>query len=180
MVSRRSSTPWLAARRRDGSSRQRTTARIVRRVVVTRAPDQAGELISALRAVGLEPVLVPTIAVELKPGGGELDRAARHLWSYQWVILTSTNGARALLRAAERVFTPFEATRFAAIGAATRRVLEREGFEVDFVPRRSTAAALAAELPVESPASGCSWSGAILPPTDWRSRCAPGERRSTT
>ncbi len=59
---------------------------IVRRVVVTRAPDQAGELISALRAVGLEPVLVPTIAVELEPGGGELDRAARHLWSYQWVI----------------------------------------------------------------------------------------------
>lgn len=122
---------------------------IAPRVLVTRAPDQAGEFMSALRAVGLEPVPVPTIAVELKPGGGELDSAARHLWSYEWVILTSANGARALLRAAERVLTPFEATRFAAIGLATRRVLEREGVDVDFVPGRSTAAALAAELPVD-------------------------------
>ena len=63
-------------------------------------------------------------------------------------MVTSTNGARALLKAAERVFTPFEATRFAAIGSATRRALEVEGVAVDFQPNHSTSADLAAELPV--------------------------------
>ncbi len=122
----------------------------VRRILVTRTPEQAGTLVSALRDAGLDPVPVPTIAIEFEPSRGDLDDAARHLGSYAWVIVTSTNGARAILNAAERVFTPFEASRFAAIGSATRLVLEREGIEVDFQPSRSSAAALAAELPVSS------------------------------
>jgi hydroxymethylbilane synthase len=120
----------------------------VRRVLVTRAADQAGELVSALRDAGLDPISVPTIAIEIEPGGGDLDSAARHLGYYDWVVISSTNGARAFLNAAERVFTPFEASRFAAIGSSTRLVLEREGIDVEFQPSRSTAAAMAAELPV--------------------------------
>jgi uroporphyrinogen-III synthase len=118
------------------------------RVLVTRAVDQAGELVSALRDAGLDPIPVPAIAIEFEPGGGDLDDAARHLGYYAWVVISSTNGARAILKAAERVFTPFEATRFAAIGARTRGDLEREGLDVDFQPSRSSAAAMAAELPV--------------------------------
>ena len=118
------------------------------RVLVTRAAEQAADLISALRDVGVDPVLVPTIAVEMEPAGGDLDDAARHLAFFTWVVITSTNGARAILKAAERVFTPFEASRFAAIGPATRHVLEVEGIDVDFQPRQSTSAAVAAELPV--------------------------------
>ena len=119
-----------------------------RRVLVTRAADQAGELVSALRDVGLDPIPVPAIAIEIEPGGGHLDDSARHLGYYAWVVISSTNGARAILKAAERVFTPFEASRFAAIGSTTRRDLEREGVDVDFQPSRSSAAAMAAELPV--------------------------------
>jgi hydroxymethylbilane synthase len=119
-----------------------------RRVLVTRPADQAGELLTALRDAGVEPLSVPTIAVALDPGGGDLDAAARMIGSYAWVVITSTNGTRAFLKAAERVFTPFEASRFAVIGQATRHALEREGVDVDFLPSKSTAAALGAELPV--------------------------------
>ena len=119
-----------------------------RRVLVTRAPDQTGELVSALRDAGLDPIPVPAIAIEIEPGGGDLDDSARSLGYYAWVVISSTNGARAILKAAERVFTPFEASRFAAIGSTTRRDLEREGIDVDFQPSRSSAAAMAAELPV--------------------------------
>lgn len=119
-----------------------------RRILVTRAADQTGELVSALRDAGLEPLSVPTIAVALEPGGGDLDDAARRIGSYGWVVITSTNGARAFLKAAERVFTPFEASRFAVIGQATRHALEREGVDVDFLPNQSSAAAVAAELPL--------------------------------
>jgi hydroxymethylbilane synthase len=120
----------------------------VHRVLVTRAADQAGELVSALRDAGLDPISVPAIAIEIEPGGGDLDGAARQLGYYHWVVISSANAARAILKAAERVSTPFEASRFAAIGSTTRLVLEREGIGVHFQPSRSTAAAMAAELPV--------------------------------
>ena len=118
------------------------------RVLVTRAADQAGDLLSALRAAGLQPVPVPAIEVELGPGGGALDDAARDIGRYAWVVLTSANGARALLRAAERVLVPFEATRLAVVGSATGEVLERQGADVAFVPSRADAGTLAAELPL--------------------------------
>jgi len=119
-----------------------------RRVLVTRAVDQTAELASALRDAGLDPVSVPTIAIEFEPAGGDLDDAARQLGSYAWVVISSANGARAILQAAERVFSSFEAARFATIGSTTRRVLELEGIDVGFQPSRSNAATMAAELPV--------------------------------
>ena len=118
------------------------------RILVTRPRDQADALISALRAAGLDPVPVPTIAVEIDPPHGELDAAARCLHTYGWVVITSVNGARAILKAAERVFTALETPRWAAIGAMTRLALESEGIEVEFQPSEASSHALAEELPV--------------------------------
>jgi hydroxymethylbilane synthase len=125
-------------------SRRSTT----HRVLVTRAADQAGELASALRRAGLDPIQVPAIAIELDPPRGDLDTAAGLLHTYRWVVITSANGARAILKAAERILTELGAPSWAAIGPATRRVLEHEGIEVQFVPSQSRGPAMAAELPV--------------------------------
>jgi len=119
-----------------------------RRVLVTRAVDQAGELVSALRGVGLDPIEVPAIAIEYEPPRGDLDAAAGLLHTYRWVVLTSTNGARAILKAAERILTELGAPSWAAIGSATRRVLEHEGIEIQFQPSQSSGTAMAVELPV--------------------------------
>jgi uroporphyrinogen-III synthase len=121
---------------------------VARRVLVTRAAGQADELVSALRDEGLEPVPVPTIAVELEPPRGDLDVAAGLLHTYVWVIVTSANGARAILKAAERILTELGVPSWAVVGPATRSVLEREGIEIQFQPRQSSAIALAAQLPV--------------------------------
>ena len=118
------------------------------RVLVTRAADQAGELLSALRDAGLDPIEVPAIAIEFEPPRGDLDAAAGLLHTYRWVLITSANGARAILRAAERILTDLGAPSWAAIGRATRRVLEHEGVEVEFQPSQSSGMAMAAELPV--------------------------------
>lgn len=120
------------------------------RVLVTRAAGQSDELASALRDAGLDPVTVPAIAVEIDPSRGDLDRAAAQLHSYCWVVITSANGARAILKAAERVLTELGAPGWAAIGPATRTVLEREGIEVQFQPGKSAGVMLAAELPVRA------------------------------
>ncbi len=118
------------------------------RVLVTRAVEQADELASALRDNGLDPVLVPTIAVEFEPPRGDLDTAAGLLHTYAWVVITSANGAQAILKAAERILTALGAPSWAAIGPATRRVLEHEGIEVALQPSQSSAFALTIELPV--------------------------------
>jgi len=119
-----------------------------RRVLVTRAAEQAAELVSALRDAGLDPIPVPAIAVEFEPPHGNLDTAAGRLRSYRWVVITSANGARAILKAAERVVTELGAPSWAAIGPATRSVLEQEGIEVAFQPSRSSGPAMGVELPV--------------------------------
>lgn len=118
------------------------------RVLVTRAAAQATSLDEALREAGLEPVDVPAIAVEIDPPGGPLDAAARDLPTFDWVVVTSPNGARAILAAAERVGTSLGTPAWAAIGSATAEILEREDVPVSVRPRRADAAALAEELPL--------------------------------
>jgi hydroxymethylbilane synthase len=117
------------------------------RVLVTRAADQADGLVSALRGSGLQAVVVPAIEVKDEPPG-ELDAAARVLDRYAWVVVTSANGARAMLNAAERVSTRLEGSAFAVVGRTTRGVLEREGIAVDYQPARPSSSALAAGLPL--------------------------------
>jgi hydroxymethylbilane synthase len=118
------------------------------RVLVARVASQADGLEAALREVGLEPVLVPALTVAIEPPGGELDEAARTLANQDWAVVTSANGARAIVAAAERTVTELGAPAWAAIGPATARVLEDAGLVVAFQPARRHAAALAAELPV--------------------------------
>ncbi len=129
---------------RPGGDHQAAT----KRVLVTRAAGQAHELISALRGAGLEPIAVPAIAVDIDPPRGELDTAAGLLHTYAWVVITSANGARAILKAAERILTELGASAWAAIGPATSRVLEHEGIEVHLQPSQSNSRAMAAELPL--------------------------------
>jgi uroporphyrinogen-III synthase len=119
-----------------------------RRVLVTRPVDQAAELVAALREAGLDPIPVAAIAIEFEPPGGDLDAAMGRLHLYRWVVITSANGARAILEAAERTLTELGASSWAAIGPSTRRVLEREGIEVELQPAQSNGIALAVELPV--------------------------------
>jgi hydroxymethylbilane synthase len=118
------------------------------RVVVTRSSDQGNAIVWALGDVGLEAVPIPAIAVVLAPPGGALDDALRSISRYAWVVVTSGNGARAALAAADRGSAALEATRWAAIGGATRAVLERGGVEVRFQPAVASSAALARELPI--------------------------------
>jgi hydroxymethylbilane synthase len=118
------------------------------RVIVTRGADQAGEVLAALRATGLDPVSVPAIAVEREELSAGVDTAVRSLHRHAWVVVTSANGARAILEAAERTSTDPGTASWAAVGAATRRYLEQAGIAVAFQPRHSSAAAMALELPV--------------------------------
>jgi uroporphyrinogen III methyltransferase / synthase len=106
------------------------------RVVVTRAEDQAGELAGRLEALGHEVVRCPLIRVE--PLGDEpIDPTP-----YDWVVVTSPNGAAELARRLTA-----KPRRLAAIGPGTADALRAHGLEPDLVPRVHTQEGLAAELP---------------------------------
>jgi hydroxymethylbilane synthase len=119
------------------------------RVIVTRAARQAHPLVAAIREAGLEPVLVPAIEIELSPAGSRINEAARLLTAYQWVVVTSANGAASIVSAGQGAEADLGAPKWAAIGAATMQVLEGAGIDVAFIPATATAAGMAAELPVE-------------------------------
>jgi len=104
----------------------------VTRVVVTRPADQAGELVDRLEACGYDVVVCPLI--EIEPLGDE----PVDVTGYDWVVLTSANGARELRR---RMVG--RARRVAAIGRATAEAFGT----VDLVPAVSTQEGLLAELP---------------------------------
>ncbi len=118
------------------------------RVLVTRATGQSRVLVAALRDLGLETIEVPAISIELSPPGSDLDRVAGSIHGYQWVVVTSANGARAILAAVERADMDLRTTRWAAIGTATSASLERAGLVVEFVPSEANSLAMATELPV--------------------------------
>ena len=69
-----------------------------RRVLVTRAADQAGELVEALRARGAEVVHVPLLVIAPPEDPRPLHAAVRGIAGYDWLLLTSANAAHAVAR----------------------------------------------------------------------------------
>lgn len=129
-----------------------------RRVVVTRAADQGGELVGRLESLGASVVEVPTIAiVEPEDGGAALDRAvARHAGAghgggvaeYDWVVVTSPNGAGRLAASLARAgLGDLGFARLAAVGAGTAEVLGAHGLPVDLLPPRFVADSLVEVFP---------------------------------
>jgi uroporphyrinogen III methyltransferase/synthase len=124
-----------------------------RTVVVTRARAQAGELSGRLRRLGAEVVEVPTIeVVDPADGGAALDEAVTRLAGYDWVVVTSPNGARRLARRL-RDARDLGAARLAAIGPGTASALAEFHLAVDLVPERFVAEGLLEVFP-DPPSAG--------------------------
>jgi uroporphyrinogen-III synthase len=104
-------------------------------VIVTRPRDQAGPLVDRLEELGHEVVECPLI--EIEPYGGPVD-----VEGYEWVIVTSPNGARELVRRARG-----QLPRVAAVGPGTAEALRELGVEPAFVPTVSSQDGLIAEFP---------------------------------
>jgi len=102
------------------------------RIVVTRPEGQERDLVDRLEALGHDVDHCPLIAIE-PLGEGQIDVSG-----YDWIVVTSANGARELLRRASG-----ELPRLAAIGPATAEALGR----AELVPAVATQEGLLAELP---------------------------------
>jgi uroporphyrinogen III methyltransferase/synthase len=113
-----------------------------RRIVVTRAADQAGVLTKLLTEAGAEAIELPVIALEPVEDASALLRMS----SYDWLVFTSANGVRFFVEAMDRLGADIRRwpPRVAAIGPATAEAIERLHVKVDVVPESFVAEGLAA------------------------------------
>ena len=118
------------------------------RILVTRSPHQASALADRLRALGADPILIPTIDTVDPTSFAPLDAALAHLNTFHWLLFTSANAVEALHRRALSGPWALEpgTCRIAAIGPATARALEAIGLTPNLIPPQAIAESLADAL----------------------------------
>ncbi|HUK53040.1 MAG TPA: uroporphyrinogen-III synthase [Candidatus Binatia bacterium] len=119
-----------------------------RRIAVTRAPEQAGQLARLLAEHGAEVVLCPLVAFERPADSAALDAALRRLHEFDWLLFTSQNAVRFFeeRRRELEVALEWSHPRVAAIGPATAKAAQELGYGVESVAEEATGEALAAGL----------------------------------
>lgn len=126
-----------------------------KRIVVTRALNQAASLERALRDRGAVPISYPCIAIKQPADMRLLDKHLSEMARHDFLLLTSVNVVTTI---ADRIQAleldpDWSRIRIAVVGKATEEALRQQlGRSADFGPAAGTGDALARDLPVES---GC-------------------------
>ncbi|MFA6850293.1 MAG: uroporphyrinogen-III C-methyltransferase [Selenomonadaceae bacterium] len=109
-----------------------------KKIVVTRAREQASKLTLELEELGAQCIEVPAIHMQDPADGyAAVDKAINELSAYDWLIFTSTNGVDrffARLHKAGRDTRALSAAKIAAIGTATAGKLKEYGIRADSIP----------------------------------------------
>jgi uroporphyrinogen-III synthase len=120
-----------------------------KRILITRARQQAEALARLFTVEGAEVISIPTIEIVPPQSFQPLDKALHKIQAYDWLILTSINGVDALHRRMEKAdIDPglLRRLRIVAIGPATRAALEAIGLSVDVMPDEYIAESVVAAL----------------------------------
>ncbi|MFP4673502.1 MAG: uroporphyrinogen-III C-methyltransferase [Opitutales bacterium] len=120
-----------------------------RRIVVTRAREQAGKLTDLLEAEGAEVLELPMIEVHPDADQQRVTEIFAGLATYEWLVFTSTNGVHAFFDLFTKAFSDIRCLgpmRIAAIGKATADAIRARHLKVDLVPETANGDALADAL----------------------------------
>ncbi|MDR5729745.1 MAG: uroporphyrinogen-III synthase [Terriglobia bacterium] len=120
-----------------------------RKILITRARHQAQSLATALEEQGAAVLAIPAIEIIPPDSYEALDAALSNAGKYQWLVVTSVNGAEVLAQRFQALRMTIDALaplKIAAIGPATARGLGELGMHVDEVPKQSIAESLVESL----------------------------------
>ncbi len=120
-----------------------------KRILITRARHQAGRLAEALQERGAEVLRLPTIEIVPPETYAHLDAVLEVIGGFDWLIVTSANGAAALadrMRFLRIRPEQLKHLHIAAIGPATAAALGRLGLTVSAMPDQYVAEAVVAML----------------------------------
>ena len=116
-----------------------------RRVVITRAREQAGELRDQLAALGATVVELPLIEIVSAVGAELGDEVFAELATYEWLVFTSPNGVRFFFAEFFRRYRDIRAlggARLAVVGPGTAKELAALHLDVDVMPQDHVGEAL--------------------------------------
>ena len=108
-----------------------------KKIIVTRAADQAGEFSALLTARGATVLECPTIRLVEPESWQLLDLAIRNLSGYNWLVLTSVNAVRYFFQRMETLGLDARALaecRICAVGPKTADEIRLFGIRPDLVP----------------------------------------------
>ncbi len=116
-----------------------------KKILITRARDQAALFATSLRDLGAEVVEFPSIEIVPPLRWEELDHAIDQVESYDWIIFTSANGVNFFWQRWEEKRKPRRlpaSLKACAIGPATAYQLKEKGMEVHYTPKEFIAEAI--------------------------------------
>lgn len=116
-----------------------------KRILVTRAREQASQLSKLLREAGAESLEVPTIELVPQLDHPEVEHAIRNISGFDWLVFTSANGVKFFFEALERYEMDVRAVskaKIAVIGPATATALKERHIRPDVVPHEFKAEGL--------------------------------------
>ncbi len=120
-----------------------------KRVAITRTRDQNSELREKLETLGAEVLELPLITISKAVDKHTLVEILSELGTYDWIVFTSANGVRYFF---EEFFKAYDEIRnlgllrFACVGKATAREIEKYKLKVECMPDTATGESLADAL----------------------------------
>ena len=134
---------------REGIAWRHQLPLIGRTILVTRTRRQSSKLAAQLVELGAHVIECPTIDIRPPEDFAEVDAALGALGEFDWVVLTSPNGAGALIDRMAALGLDARALaglKIAAVGPATADVLRSRFIEPDLMPEKFTTESLGEAL----------------------------------
>ena len=116
-----------------------------RKILVTRAREQASELSDRLRQLGAMVLEAPTIEIMPPQSWDDVDHCIARMKGYDWIVFTSANGVKFLVQRLIQVgrdIRDLKGPRICAIGPGTAQALQALKIRVDFIPLEYRAEAI--------------------------------------
>lgn len=124
----------------------------MRRVIVTRGLAAGQRLVHRLAELGASVIHCPCVAIRPPRDEEPLQRAAKSVDQFDWLLFTSANAVEAF---SERVIQAGVSiamlqVKVGVVGSTTAAVARAQGWRVAFCPAKSSGFSLATELPIGS------------------------------
>lgn len=112
-----------------------------KRVLVTRAREQASVLVEKIEEMGGEAIEFPTIRIAEPDDYSHFDSVLKSIQSFKWIVFTSVNGVKLFfkrMRSKGIDIRGLSGVKVCAVGQATKAELNNLGLLVDYMPEKYT------------------------------------------